>query len=205
MKIKDYYRNVTWEEPTKLIGRYAKILNMVVNEVGSSRKVIDVGAGSGAISNELRKNGNSVFCMEINKDAIRMLKEKRLSVIEQDIEDKWKVKSNSFDTVVMTEVLEHCFATSHILNESHRVLKKGGRVVITTPNITSLGHRLQILLGREPSYYSHTGFEHIRIFTPLSMRILMEKSGFNKIKIKTILGFSVRNFGEIIYAVGEKK
>ncbi len=202
MKIKDYYKNVPQGESEHAF-RYKNIFAKVIKDAGISKKILDVGAGDGILASELAKN-NTVVCAEINKTRIKRLKEKGLRVIDQDIEEKWKAKDNSFDTVIMTEVLEHCFATSHILHESYRVLKKGGRVIITTPNITSIGHRMQILLGREPSYYSHTSFEHIRIFTPQSLKIMMKKSGFRYMKIKTIVGLPVRNFGEIIYAIGEK-
>ena len=204
MNLKDYYRNVPQGE-SKLVGRYVKIFNTIVKEVGRSKKILDIGAGDGIIANELARN-NLVVCIEINKTRVKRLREKKLSVIEQDIEDAWKVKSNSIDVVIMTEVLEHCFATAHILDESYRVLKKGGKMIATTPNIASMGHRVQILLGREPSHYSHTSFEHIRIFTPTSLKVMMKKSGFDKVRTQTILGFfPIGNFGEIIYAVGEKK
>ncbi len=204
MKMKDYYKKVPQGESHNK-SRFEKIFSKIIKDVGaSSHRILDVGAGDGVLAGELKKN-NTVVCMELNKSRVKRLKERGHKVIEQDIEEKWRTKDGSFDVVIMTEVLEHCFATVHILNESYRVLKRGGRVVITTPNITSIGHRLQILLGREPSYYSHTSFEHIRIFTPTSLKIMMEKAGFVNVKTKTIVGVPVKNFGEIIYATGEKK
>ena len=67
--------------------------------------------------------------------------------------DTFPFKDNFFDFVVFTEVLEHLpQAPLHALGEIYRVLKPGGRVIITTPNITRSINRAKMLLGKSVTY-----------------------------------------------------
>lgn len=50
--------------------------------------------------------------------------------------EKLPFKNESFDTVTMLEVIEHLKNPERALKEIHRVLKKGGQVIISTPNVT---------------------------------------------------------------------
>lgn len=57
-------------------------------------------------------------------------------------------ESNSFDLVLFTETLEHLFFLPHpILIEIKRVLKTGGFIVLTSPNILALFRRAKFLFG----------------------------------------------------------
>lgn len=80
--------------------------------------------------------------LEIMKNAIPLLEEAKACDVGKDV---FPWADASFDVVVCTEVIEHIFDTDHLLAEIYRVLKPGGSLVISTPNLASLTNR--ILLG----------------------------------------------------------
>jgi SAM-dependent methyltransferase len=55
----------------------------------------------------------------------------------------------AYDMVFFTEVIEHITFPQIMISEFARILKPGGRLVITTPNILCLGNRLATLLGTD--------------------------------------------------------
>ncbi len=60
----------------------------------------------------------------------------------------------SFDTVLCCELIEHLFADPmHMMSEINRILKPGGHLLLTTPNIGSLRAISAILLGYHPSFF----------------------------------------------------
>jgi 2-polyprenyl-3-methyl-5-hydroxy-6-metoxy-1,4-benzoquinol methylase len=60
----------------------------------------------------------------------------------------------SFDTVLCCELIEHLFADPmHMMSEINRILKPGGHLVLTTPNIGSLRSVSAILLGYHPAFF----------------------------------------------------
>jgi SAM-dependent methyltransferase len=74
-------------------------------------------------------------------------------------------RSDSFSTVLLVAVLEHTREPRRVLAEAHRVLKRGGRVVIVVPNdVTMSAGRL--VLGKFPIRYP----DHVTFTTPGKMR-----------------------------------
>ena len=76
-------------------------------------------------------------------------------------EDVWPFPDESFDLVVMGEILEHLVKDQLALNEARRVLTPSGRVIVTVP-----------FLHDEPEY-------HIRVHTPKSIQRLLTNTGFS--------------------------
>lgn len=67
---------------------------------------------------------------------------------------KLPAKDNTFDTVLCCEVLEHLDVDPmFMLAELNRVLKPGGRLILTTPNITSTHGLFKMLRGIEPYFF----------------------------------------------------
>lgn len=85
-----------------------------------------------------------------------------------NLEENFNISDNYADLVIAQEIIEHLFDTDHFLSEVHRVLKPGGILIISTPNLASLKNRLRLLVGKYPQYleYSAAGAGHIHIYTP---------------------------------------
>lgn len=97
-------------------------------------------------------------------------------------------EDDSFDVVLVAEVLEHLTLNpTHMLNEIHRVLRPGGHVLITTPNMVRLDHLWQLALGRNINdQYSGYGVygRHNREYSPQEVIRLLEDSGFGVEKVR---------------------
>jgi 2-polyprenyl-3-methyl-5-hydroxy-6-metoxy-1,4-benzoquinol methylase len=64
------------------------------------------------------------------------------------------LNSDSFDVVLFLEVLEHIIDDpKHVFSEINRILKAGGYLFMTTPNIAQLFNRLMLLFGKQPQHF----------------------------------------------------
>lgn len=106
-------------------------LNMV-NSVGKDLKILDVGCGDGVISEPIMKMGNYIASVELPAVATLAKKCNVSSVMAGDAETL-AFASESFDLVIASEVLEHLWEPNSFLNETYRVLKSSGYLIIETP------------------------------------------------------------------------
>lgn len=96
--------------------------------------------------------------------------------------------STSLAGIVSGELVEHIFDVRAMVDEFHRVLRPGGVLVLTTPNLATLQDRLRFLTGASPRQvdplhpYLHL---HIRPFTASSLRRLLEACGFEVIGLRS--------------------
>jgi SAM-dependent methyltransferase len=119
-------------------------------------------------------------------------KQYNVETIECDIERQViPIDDGSVDCIIFTEVIEHLRVNIlSILCEFRRVLRRGGKVVITTPNLLTLQNRVSFLIGcarydtLEMPYdaleaeqrIGHTG--HFRVFSMPELIDLLQRSSF---------------------------
>ena len=125
-----------------LRGVHEGVVKAIVNITApdASISILDVGAGQGALSKRLHEAGYKVYACEFNKDYFVYDK---VEFKEANVAEYLPYDNNSFDIVVAAELIEHLLDQTKFLNECNRVLKPGGSLVISTPNILSLKSRLQ--------------------------------------------------------------
>lgn len=121
-----------------------KIACSFIPKVKHSHKktALDIGCRDGYWSDWLKKRGYKVTSIDIEplyKGAIIC-----------DVEDGLPFKKSSFDIVFCTEVIEHLHKPSLLISEIDRVLKKGGRSVLTTPNSNWFFYWFTRLFGYTP-------------------------------------------------------
>ena len=106
--------------------------------------------------------------------------------------DKFPYRDGSLATVLCCELLEHLREDPmHAVCECNRVLRDGGHLVLTTPNIASLDAVRRVLEGANPGYF--TAYlrgkpeerRHSREYTPLEIRMLFEAAGFETVLLET--------------------
>lgn len=154
------------------------------------QKVLDLGCGDGAVSYFLEKNlGINVICADISKDAIKKAGKRGLNTILLNIEeDELPFKNNTFDAVFWGDNVEHLFDPEKTLGEIKRVLKRGGSLILSCPNMGYWRYRFNFLLRGELSDTEWTGlppwaWSHIRFFNPqILMRFLLSK-GFSATRL----------------------
>jgi len=100
-----------------------------------------------------------------------------------------------FSTVLCCELIEHLgHDPMHLMAEVNRILKPGGHVVLTTPNLISLRSVSAVLLGYHPGLFSSylrpdrgtpVDARHHREYTPIEVHLLLEDSGFEVALLET--------------------
>lgn len=179
MHLKNYYEEKAVSYGIKEV-RLKNILELFKNVKGLS--ILDVGCSYGYLGAKLKKRGAKVTGIDISKRAINRARRilDNAKVVDLNSE-KIPFKNATFDMIVASEVIEHLFFPNSFLKELHRILKKGGILIITTPNLLYWGNRLNFLLGKFK--YTQEGIfdeSHIHFFT---YKTLIEELKTNKFKI----------------------
>jgi SAM-dependent methyltransferase len=109
--------------------------------------------------------------------------------------DAFPYPDEHFATVLCCELIEHLFADPmHLMSEVNRILKPGGHLVLTTPNIAGLRGLSAILQGYHPGFFhaylrpNETGegdARHNREYTPKEIHLLLVNSGFEVDRLET--------------------
>ena len=110
--------------------------------------------------------------------------------------DRFPYPDEHFSTVLCCELLEHLFEDPmHLMSEINRILKPGGHLVLTTPNVASLRAISAILQGYHPGFFhayikpaegeSEVDARHNREYAPREIHHLLETSGFEVTLLET--------------------
>jgi len=142
--------------------------------------VLDVGCWDGAFTRGVIDSGD-VIGLDVSHSALRAAARRRLRPVRGQAELGLPFASGSFATVVAGEIIEHVFDTQRVLNELARVLRPGGWLAVTTPNLVALSGRAQLVLGRSPhnvEFDASPGTAgHIRYFTFDTLELLLRRAG----------------------------
>lgn len=154
--------------------------------VGSGKRVLDVGCFTGTLGEILTKRKNDVYGVDLSRPALNVAQKKGIKVKVGDLEEGVPFESGFFDVVIGAEVIEHLANTDFFIKEVRRVLKDGGILILTTPNLVSLGRRLNYLLGKdgfhEASYaYPPGAGGHLRYF---NKHLLFSFLGFHGFRVE---------------------
>lgn len=86
----------------------------------------------------------------------------------------------SFDAIYASHVIEHVHDPLGLLQECHRILKPGGTVVMTTPNMAGWGHSR---LGAD--WVLLDSPRHVMLFSPRNARTMLQKAGFRTGRVRS--------------------
>ena len=105
--------------------------------------VVDIGAGMGAFSRRLLTAGYSVLACDLYPEFFRV---PEITCLPVTLSGELPYAEHSADVAVALELFEHIDGHETLLNEIHRVLKPGGTLLLTTPNILNLKSRISFLM-----------------------------------------------------------
>jgi len=192
----NHYYEKYWQEKKDISGHdnntpqwpkkeLALFYNAVVKYIG--KNILDIGSGEGIFLEYLqnRNNGiNSLSALEISSFAIERGKKRNPSVSYYlgSADEVYPFLSDEFDTLFMTDVIEHLVDVDEALSESNRVLKKNGILIILTPTFNWLKKMIIAAFFWEKFFYPNN--PHIRFFTKKSMDSIMQKHGFKRVYYK---------------------
>lgn len=166
-----------------------------ISNIASGKKILDIGCAYGFYDIILKNHfGCDISGMEIEESAdayCRLLYKHDIPVIRKRIsKEKLPIDAESFDIVIFSEVIEHLrISPLRALRDIHRILKPGGMMLLTTPNICYLRNILNLLGGKnilqefpdDDELLDNISDEisHVRVYTMGEMKRLLEKAGFN--------------------------
>ena len=133
----------------------------------SDPMLLDVGCWDGSTTVEyLNALGSTKgFGIEYFVDEISEAEEKGIAVEKLNIENEsFPYESNQFEFIVCNQVFEHMKLIFHAYDEIVRVLKPGGTLIFSVPNLASFHNRLMLMCGIQPSSIRVFG-PHVRGFT----------------------------------------
>lgn len=170
-----------------------------ITENGNS--VLDIGCGNGFLLWNLRNKFDNLYGLELSSS---MVKEAKKNLHDQKAEiylantEHLPFKDEFFDCIVLTDVIEHIADVWQVFQEIVRVLRYGGQLITTTPNVAYFKRRITLLRGHFPVT---SGYDeglipgggcnlfaggHFHYFTFRSLRKNYEKFG---IKVVREFGF----------------
>lgn len=158
--------------------RVRKLLRLLDRE--RPGRLLDVGCAGGDLAAVLATRGWHAHGAEVEAALVDAARARGVDARRVDLDREplpWP--EGTFDAIVAAEVLEHVIDTDHVLAEIARVLRPGGALVVTTPNLASLENRVRLLLGRYPMWMDVgvEGAGHLRYYTPRVLRAQLARHG----------------------------
>lgn len=123
-------------------------------------KILDLGCGDGDYARRLKDLGFDVTAGDIDKARFRYKNE--IEFKHCDITKEMPFADNTFDYVLLMEVVEHLRNPYTVISEINRIIKKGGSLIISTPNILSLKSRLRFMFEGCYEYFREPPLDHVK-------------------------------------------
>tara|TARA_R110000824_G_scaffold194375_5_gene376994 strand:+ start:4534 stop:5175 length:642 start_codon:yes stop_codon:yes gene_type:complete len=110
----------------------------VLDQTPENSIVLDIGCNTGLFAIPLQEKKNCyVRGIDIVPELVEKAKKRGVRAEIGEAENLSQFENNKFDVVLCCEVLEHLFNPMHAISEIHRVLKVGGKLIVTVPHPAS--------------------------------------------------------------------
>jgi 2-polyprenyl-3-methyl-5-hydroxy-6-metoxy-1,4-benzoquinol methylase len=142
-------------------------------------RMLDVGCGDGRLAREIKRvlPGVVIHGCDLSPSALsRAEGVDRQYTVDLNV-DRLLEADHSLDMVVASEVIEHLVEPARAVAECRRVLKPGGHVLITVPNVAFWRFRVQAVRGQVPEVTADE--RHLHSFNAASLTRLLTSAGFD--------------------------
>ena len=179
-------------EPTALAHEaiHETVENILKDEPNG--RVLDIPAGEGALAVRIRRLGYDVSCCDLYPEIFKL---DGVEIRSGNMDSRLPYDDESFDHIVCVEGLEHIQNPTNAISEFSRLIKKGGTLIVSVPNIMNIEERFKWLINGYTSHFkpisaevraeirrAHPGMEEIALHVnPIGyseVRFLLEKYGF---------------------------
>jgi SAM-dependent methyltransferase len=174
----DYFEGVRWD---------------IIDDLphGAALTILDIGCGSGATLVQAKLQGKAARTIGIEAEpgAAARARNRIDKLLEGDVERmELPFPPCFFDAVILSEVLEHLVDPWRVLERLRPLIKHGGLVYTSSPNVAHITV-LKALLRNRWDYCDEGRFDwtHLRWFTPATYREMIEKAGFEVIWLRAIV------------------
>jgi SAM-dependent methyltransferase len=173
-----------------LTARYRVLLDAMSS---SARRILDIGCGDGTLTYRLAQRAERVWGIDDSLLPLRLARGEfdrrpgpRRPLLTNADARVLPFPDEAFDCVVMADVIEHISAPDAVMSEAHRVLRKGGQILLTTPR------RQGAVPSHEYHCHEYTGVEladllrqrfngvHVRPFQPVRAARLYQRKVFGR-------------------------
>lgn len=172
MSTSNNYISVVYDQTRTPKTNYpAQLANYLMKRFGISKgdKLLELGCGRGDFLNAFHEQG--LECFGVDRDESSKSFQPHLKIETCDLsKNNLPFADESFDVIYHKSVLEHVYDPTHLMLESRRVLKKGGKLVFLTPDWVS-----QMAVFYED-------FTHCRPYDVAATRDILRVFGFNNIQ-----------------------
>lgn len=151
---------------------YGNLYNRIFKEK-TQGSVLDIGAGTGVFLSKFKEKGWDISGVEYSQDATNYAERVFGLNIKRGGFLDYSFKRDIYDVVVLNNVLEHLYFPKETLRKTHLILKKNGLLVVTVPNLNSIGSDL---FGKH--WYPLQPPIHLYHFTYQSLSSMLSSVGF---------------------------
>jgi 2-polyprenyl-3-methyl-5-hydroxy-6-metoxy-1,4-benzoquinol methylase len=187
-----YYHEALWQqvpegsEPSD----FALRRQFLLEHVRAGERVLDVGCGEGHFAAELVRAGAHVVGIDVAEVPLRRARGRHpeLDLRLVAAEGPWELADASFDVVWAGEVIEHVADTAAWLSEVRRVLRSGGRLLVSTPAHGRLA-LMRVALSRRAfaARFDPRG-DHLRFYSRETLTRVLGDLGLEEIQVRDAAG-----------------
>ena len=201
----DYYKGLLIKADLNL---HSQIGARLAQLQPAPAQVLDFGAGEGALSLRLADAGYQVTAVDIDAPSFKC---KTAKFVPLDFNDQSAVDAfvaahqGQFDVVLGIEVIEHIESPWGYIRSLTSMLRPGGIILITTPNITSWLSRFCFLFAGRFQHFGEAqlSYGHIAPITPWELDLVLKRSGLTEIAVVsagTLPPIFVTGFDQVLLA-----
>jgi 2-polyprenyl-3-methyl-5-hydroxy-6-metoxy-1,4-benzoquinol methylase len=157
--------------------------------VAPGARVLDLGCGAGEFATALREAGATAVGVDVASEALRRAAERdpALDLRRWVPGEPLTCEDASFDVAWAGEVLEHVVDLAPWLSEVRRALRPGGELLVSTPH-HGPGRLLALALSRRRfAAHFEPRSDHVRFFSPATLRALLDDLGFDVLEARPAL------------------
>jgi SAM-dependent methyltransferase len=204
----DYYVDAPW--PQSLQERQVIAIELLRDAMASSGgAILDVGCGNGLFLAELDRAGSlsargwQIHGVDVSEAVVAEAAKRPYDFKRANLEEGIPYADGSFDIVTAGEVIEHVYDPDLLLREAHRVLRPGGSLLLTTPNLQAWYNRALFVAGIQPLFYETSTKSteigagpilkfkrgslpvgHLRVFNRRALLDLLHSEGFRPVAVR---------------------
>lgn len=169
-------------------GKLMMIDQLIRPHLKAGARLLEIGCGAGNLLLQASIAGSYPVALDLSMQALTFVRSRLQEAIAgaeapagftctQAIGESLPFEDDSFDCILLSEVIEHLEAPQNSIREAARVLRPGGRLLITTPNYRSFWPLMEWAVDRLNMAPKMAGEQHISRFHPSSLKEMLVGSG----------------------------